>query len=175
VHPEQKAVSAITQYSRRIMGLAVGTAKPDLRTSKRRSRPTALDDLVQLPEQRGGFFLGQVQRHPGEMGRAVGSGLTWCRQAFAPVGQPDAGAGSVAERHRRADQDFIRFAREEAACQAELSSVAFGVARYTMLAIAGLIKRHRPVPQRSKHNRRQRFGKGGAGANEILALFYFMT
>jgi hypothetical protein len=26
--------------------------------------------------------------------------------------------------------DFIRFAREEAACQAELSSVAFGVARY---------------------------------------------
>jgi hypothetical protein len=29
--------------------------------------------------------------------------------------------------------------------------------------------------QRSKQNRRQRFGKGGAGANEILALLDLMT
>jgi hypothetical protein len=57
VHPEQKAVSAITQYSRRIMGLAVGTAKPDLRTSKRRSRPIALDDVVPLVDEGGGFFV----------------------------------------------------------------------------------------------------------------------
>src|SRR5258708_39703621 len=51
-----------------------GTTKPDLRTSKRRSRPIALDDLVQLPEQRGGFFLGQIKHHPGEMGSAAGAG-----------------------------------------------------------------------------------------------------
>jgi hypothetical protein len=40
-----------------------GTAKPDLRTSKRRSRPIALDDVVPLADQRGGFVVGQVKVH----------------------------------------------------------------------------------------------------------------
>ena len=60
------------------------------------------------------------------LGHFAGVGLDLVLTVLAPDDQPDAGGGSIAERHRRA-------------------------------------------------GRRQRFGKGGAGANEILALFYFMT
>jgi len=60
------------------------------------------------------------------LGHLGGIGLDLMAAILAPNDQPDAGGGSIAERHRRA-------------------------------------------------GRRQRFGKGGAGANEILALFYFMT
>ena len=48
-------------------------------------------------------------------------------------------------------------------------AVGFKVA-LVKLAFAGLNKRRRPVPEKSKHSRRQGFGKGGAGAGENLLL-----